>query len=72
MTDLLSPAPAIRLISIELAQEHLETVLEKVEAGQEFWITRDDKPVACLVPLTAGERKVFAEESAHPVPPEVL
>lgn len=70
MTDLVPKAPAIRLISIELAQEHLETVLEQVEAGQEFWITRGDEPVACLVPLTADERGAFIEVSAHPVPPE--
>lgn len=65
MTDLLPPAPAVRLISIELAQEHLETVLGEVEAGQEFWVTRNDEPIVRLIPLTASERKAFAGEAAR-------
>lgn len=63
-------APPIREISTELAQKHLETVFDQVEAGQEFWITRNDEQIARLIPLTASERKVFAEEAAPSVPPE--
>lgn len=41
-------------ISIEDAQEHLERLIDDVEAGAEYVITRDGRPVARLVPVHIG------------------
>lgn len=38
-------------ISLEEAQSHLPELLEKVAAGEEFVITRDDTPLAQLAPI---------------------
>jgi prevent-host-death family protein len=48
------------------AKSHFSELLEKVEAGEEFTITRHGTPVARLIPIkkkyTAAERRAVIEE----------
>jgi prevent-host-death family protein len=41
----------MRHVDIETAEAEMECLLDEVEAGQEIVITRDDIPVAKLVPV---------------------
>ena len=42
-------------VGIFEAKTHLSQLLDKVEAGEKFVITRHGKPVARLVPMAEGE-----------------
>lgn len=48
------------------ANHHFSRVLREVAAGKEFIVTRDDTPVARIVPERAagGTRKLTAEQEA--------
>ena len=45
---------SVKTISIEEAAECFERLVEEVEAGEEFIITRDGQAVARLVPVDIG------------------
>jgi prevent-host-death family protein len=43
-----------KTISIEEAEARFESLIDEVEAGEEYLITRDGRPVARLVPVHIG------------------
>jgi antitoxin (DNA-binding transcriptional repressor) of toxin-antitoxin stability system len=43
-------------ITLEEAQEQLVTLIERIEAGEEIIIEKDDKPVARLSPVNGQKR----------------
>ncbi|MEX2120268.1 MAG: type II toxin-antitoxin system Phd/YefM family antitoxin [Pirellulales bacterium] len=47
------------MVSIEEAQANLPEIIEKLGPGQEVVITRDDKPVAQLIPVLDKPKPVF-------------
>ncbi len=58
--------PATDTIGAYEAKTHFSALLEKVEAGEEFTITKHGTPVARLVPikkeLTVAERRKVIEQ----------
>ena len=46
-------------VSVHEAKTHLSALLARVEAGEEIVIARGGTPVARLVPLPRGTRRVF-------------
>ncbi|MEX0712455.1 MAG: type II toxin-antitoxin system Phd/YefM family antitoxin [Pirellulales bacterium] len=46
-------------VTIEEAQAKLPELIEKLLPGEEVVITRDDKPVAQLIPLSEKPKPVF-------------
>jgi prevent-host-death family protein len=68
-------------ISIHVAKTHLSRLIARVEAGEEIVIARGRKPVAKLVPVAPGPKRVFGalkgkisigSEFFEPLPPEEL
>lgn len=51
-------------VSISYAKAHFSSILDKVEAGNEFAITRHGTPVARLVPIKIKEDKNHQERRA--------
>ncbi len=51
-------------VGIFEAKTHLSQLLDQVEAGEKFVITRHGKPVARLVPVTEGEADEGLKRSA--------
>jgi prevent-host-death family protein len=45
-------------VNIHAAKTHLSRLVERVEAGEEIVIARAGRPVARLVPVTAGGSRV--------------
>jgi prevent-host-death family protein len=68
-------------VSVHEAKTHLSALLARVEAGEEIVIARGGTPVARLVPLPRGTRRVFGadegllqipEDFDDPLPDELL
>ena len=56
-------------VSVHEAKTHLSALLARVEAGEEIVIARGGTPVARLVPLPRGTRRVFgADEGLLQIP----
>lgn len=47
-----------RQVGVYEAKTHLARLLEEVEKGESFTITRHGKPVARLVPVQGGRRSI--------------
>ena len=44
-------------VGVYEAKTHLTALLERVEAGEQFTITKHGKPIARLVPISRADRK---------------
>ncbi len=65
----------MQTITVDEAQAHLAEIIEKLSAGEEIVLTRDEKPVARLIRtpnpgrprpgLGRGMRSVVSEDDEH-------
>lgn len=54
-------------VGIFEAKTHLSQLLDQVEAGEKFVITRHGKPVARLVPVTEGDADAVVDKRSEAV-----
>jgi prevent-host-death family protein len=67
-------------VSVHAAKTHLSRLIQKAEAGEPILITRNGKPVARLVALSAAPRRPgslkgrirMARDFEAPLPPDLL
>lgn len=56
--------PATETVGLFEAKTHLSELIARAERGEEVIITRHNKPVAKLVPISAGDVDVAARREA--------
>ena len=69
------------IVRVHEAKTHLSRLLRRVSAGEEIVIARGDEPIARLVPVGSGRRRVLGQDRGlfqvpddfdAPLPPEVM
>jgi prevent-host-death family protein len=56
------------VVNVHEAKTHLSRLLERVAAGEEVTIAKSGKPVARLVPVHVGHRRLGVDEGKMVVP----